>query len=97
MQIQTRSMYDYNHSQMMMSSSASSPPTLGYIQHPISKLDTLAGIAIKYGVEVLFFSLSFHFVTYEQILHAIILPLGIFLSLSKIVGCGHKKDEWTSY
>ncbi|KAH1224333.1 LysM and putative peptidoglycan-binding domain-containing protein 2 [Glycine soja] len=52
MQIQTRSMYDYNHSQMMMSSSASSPPTLGYIQHPISKLDTLAGIAIKYGVEV---------------------------------------------
>ncbi|TKY67745.1 LysM and peptidoglycan-binding domain-containing protein 2 [Spatholobus suberectus] len=34
---------------MMMSSS---PPTLPYIQHPISKLDTLAGIAIKYGVEV---------------------------------------------
>ncbi|XP_028195062.1 uncharacterized protein LOC114380255 [Glycine soja] len=35
-----------------MSSPASSPPTLGYIQHPISKLDKLAGIAIKYGVEV---------------------------------------------
>ncbi|KAK4261929.1 hypothetical protein QN277_004863 [Acacia crassicarpa] len=28
------------------------PPSLGYIQHPVSKLDTLAGIAIKYGVEV---------------------------------------------
>ncbi|KAH1219948.1 hypothetical protein GmHk_12G033744 [Glycine max] len=47
MQIQTRTMYDYNHIHMMMSSPASSPPTLGYIQHPISKLDKLAGIAIK--------------------------------------------------
>ncbi|KAK4280736.1 hypothetical protein QN277_012317 [Acacia crassicarpa] len=28
------------------------PPSLGYIQHPVSKLDTLAGIGIKYGVEV---------------------------------------------
>ncbi|XP_028766995.1 uncharacterized protein LOC114724727 [Neltuma alba] len=28
------------------------PPSLGYIQHPVSKMDTLAGIAIKYGVEV---------------------------------------------
>ncbi|KAL5129812.1 hypothetical protein HKD37_12G033038 [Glycine soja] len=52
MQIQTRTMYDYNHIHMMMSSPASSPPTLGYIQHPISKLDKLAGIAIKYGVEL---------------------------------------------
>ncbi|KAF5450085.1 hypothetical protein F2P56_030462 [Juglans regia] len=37
----------------------SSPPSVlksdaavGYIEHPVSKLDTLAGIAIKYGVEV---------------------------------------------
>ncbi|CAJ1933848.1 unnamed protein product [Sphenostylis stenocarpa] len=51
-------MYEYDenlpNSQMMMMSSlaAASPPTLPYIQHPVSKLDTLAGIAIKYGVEV---------------------------------------------
>lgn len=31
---------------------SSSPPRLGYIEHHVSKLDTLAGIAIKYGVEV---------------------------------------------
>lgn len=32
----------------------SSPPTgANYIEHPVSKFDTLAGIAIKYGVEVL--------------------------------------------
>lgn len=37
------------HNPTMMSSSAIA---LGYIQHPISKLDTLAGIAIKYGVQV---------------------------------------------
>ncbi|KAI4313266.1 hypothetical protein L6164_026258 [Bauhinia variegata] len=29
-----------------------SPPRIGYIEHRVSKLDTLAGIAIKYGVEV---------------------------------------------
>ncbi|XP_054809208.1 uncharacterized protein LOC129311168 [Prosopis cineraria] len=28
------------------------PSSLGYIRHPVSKMDTLAGIAIKYGVEV---------------------------------------------
>ncbi|KAK4276218.1 hypothetical protein QN277_019188 [Acacia crassicarpa] len=28
------------------------PPSLSYIQHPVSKLDTLAGIGIKYSVEV---------------------------------------------
>lgn len=27
-------------------------PAVGYIEHPVSKLDTLAGVAIKYGVEV---------------------------------------------
>lgn len=26
---------------------------VGYIEHPVSKFDTLAGIAIKYGVEVI--------------------------------------------
>jgi len=60
MQIQTRRMYEYDenlpNSQMMIMSSfaSTSPPTLAYIQHPVSKLDTLAGIAIKYGVEVFF-------------------------------------------
>ena len=29
---------------------------LGYIEHPVSRFDTLAGIAIKYGVEVLMHS-----------------------------------------
>ncbi|KAL5576189.1 hypothetical protein UlMin_017888 [Ulmus minor] len=33
-------------------SSASPSSALGYIEHPVSKFDTLAGIAIKYGVEV---------------------------------------------
>ncbi|XP_010094079.2 uncharacterized protein LOC21401074 [Morus notabilis] len=31
---------------------SSPPPAVGYIEHPVSKLDTLAGVAIKYGVEV---------------------------------------------
>ncbi|PON77744.1 LysM domain containing protein [Parasponia andersonii] len=34
------------------SSPSSSSPAAGYIEHPVSKLDTLAGVAIKYGVEV---------------------------------------------
>ncbi|KAL9296280.1 hypothetical protein ACSQ67_022176 [Phaseolus vulgaris] len=56
MQIETRPAYEYdenlpNSEMMMMTSFAStSPPTLGYIA--VSKLDTLAGIAIKYGVEM---------------------------------------------
>ncbi|CAI8605285.1 unnamed protein product [Vicia faba] len=37
---------------MMNSSMSSSPPKLGYIEHHVSKFDTLVGIAIKYGVEV---------------------------------------------
>lgn len=32
-----------------------SPVVVGCIQHPVSKMDTLAGIAIKYGVEVFLF------------------------------------------
>lgn len=43
----------------------SSPPSalssgcaVGYIEHTVSKLDTLAGIAIKYGVEVCLFDCS---------------------------------------
>ena len=44
---------DYDRESAMMPSSLSpSPPRLGYIEHHISKFDTLAGIAIKYGVEV---------------------------------------------
>ncbi|KAF4346707.1 hypothetical protein G4B88_027830 [Cannabis sativa] len=34
------------------SSSSSSQPPLGYIEHIVTKFDTLAGVAIKYGVEV---------------------------------------------
>jgi len=37
------------------SSLSSSPPRLGYIEHYVSKFDTLAGVAIKYGVEVLYY------------------------------------------
>lgn len=51
---------------MPSSSVSSSPPRHGYIEHPVSKLDTLVGIAIKYGVEVLFcfvfsFNINIHF------------------------------------
>lgn len=35
------------------SSSFDSPPRVSYVVHPVSKTDTLPGIAIKYGVEVL--------------------------------------------
>lgn len=28
---------------------------VGFIEHIVSKFDTLAGVAIKYGVEVVFF------------------------------------------
>ncbi|KAE8670092.1 Detected protein of confused Function [Hibiscus syriacus] len=34
------------------SSSPSSLPGAGFIEHPVSRFDTLAGVAIKYGVEV---------------------------------------------
>lgn len=36
-----------------------SPVVGGCIQHPVSKMDTLAGIAIKYGVEVFLFLVLF--------------------------------------
>ncbi|XP_050230714.1 uncharacterized protein LOC126679777 [Mercurialis annua] len=42
--------------QRLILTNATSSPTrrsyLDYIEHPVSKLDTLAGVAIKYGVEV---------------------------------------------
>ncbi|KAE9595353.1 putative LysM domain-containing protein [Lupinus albus] len=45
---------DRERSPMIPSSVSSSPSRpLGYIEHHVSKFDTLAGIAIKYGVEVL--------------------------------------------
>ncbi|GAV60996.1 hypothetical protein CFOL_v3_04524 [Cephalotus follicularis] len=37
---------------MTSSSASSSGVAVGFIQHPVSKFDTLAGVAIKYGVEV---------------------------------------------
>ncbi|XP_027185936.1 uncharacterized protein [Cicer arietinum] len=44
---------DYDRESLTMPSSlSSSPPRLGYIEHRVSKFDTLVGIAIKYGVEV---------------------------------------------
>lgn len=45
------------------SSSHTSSPTAGtsYIEHLVSKFDTLAGIAIKYGVEVRIFRICFEF------------------------------------
>jgi hypothetical protein len=33
-------------------STSSSSSSIGYIEHMISKLDTLAGVVIKYGVKV---------------------------------------------
>lgn len=35
------------------SSSSDSLPRVNYIEHRVSKMDTLPGVAIKYGVEVL--------------------------------------------
>ncbi|XP_038978004.1 uncharacterized protein LOC103723258 isoform X1 [Phoenix dactylifera] len=39
-------------SSSLPSSSSSSPMAVKYIEHRVSKMDTLAGVAIKYGVEV---------------------------------------------
>ncbi|XP_008802867.1 uncharacterized protein LOC103716594 [Phoenix dactylifera] len=39
-------------SSSLPSSSSSSPMGVNYIEHRVSKMDTLAGVAIKYGVEV---------------------------------------------
>lgn len=55
----------------MMASSSSPPHTVGgsdggggvggskYIQHQVTKFDTLPGVAIRYGVEVILFFLVF--------------------------------------
>lgn len=56
-------------------SSVTSSPRVGYIEHYVTKFDTLAGIAIKYGVEVfsvinslqLFF--SFFYVSFCYIMY----------------------------
>jgi len=54
------------------SSLSSSPPRLGYIEHHVSKYDTLAGVAIKYGVEVL---LLFNFFFFYLLVYFIISAL----------------------
>jgi len=36
-------------------SCSSSSSSIGYMEHMVSKLDTFAGVAIKYGVEVMNF------------------------------------------
>ena len=38
---------------------ASSYSGAGFIEHPVSRFDTLAGVAIKYGVEVIISSFYF--------------------------------------
>ncbi|KDP43317.1 hypothetical protein JCGZ_24238 [Jatropha curcas] len=53
----TANSYPFPSSSTIMTSpmSTPSPPLpggVGFIEHPVSKLDTLAGVAIKYGVEV---------------------------------------------
>lgn len=40
------------------SSEASTSGSVGYIAHTVTRLDTLAGVAIKYGVEVCLFELN---------------------------------------
>ncbi|XWS39581.1 hypothetical protein CRYUN_Cryun18bG0067600 [Craigia yunnanensis] len=40
------------HNEKNQSLPASSLPGAGFIEHPVSRFDTLAGVAIKYGVEV---------------------------------------------
>ncbi|GAA0161102.1 hypothetical protein LIER_17499 [Lithospermum erythrorhizon] len=41
-----------NDFSLAVESSSSSTSSLTYIEHSVSKFDTLAGVAIKYGVEV---------------------------------------------
>lgn len=59
MQMQ-RDNYRLDHRSILMES-PSPGGGLGYIEHTVTKFDTLAGVAIKYGVEVkkkkLFFKL----------------------------------------
>ena len=57
------------------SSLSSSPPRLAYIDHRVSKFDTLAGVAIKYGVEVL----SFFYLFLKSIIYLFISYLCIIL------------------
>lgn len=46
-------MIPVSSSSSLPSSSSSSPMAVKYIEHRVSKMDTLAGVAIKYGVEVI--------------------------------------------
>ncbi|KAK8935535.1 F-box protein [Platanthera zijinensis] len=52
----SRSAEDNGYATIQISSSSSSPPFTpygdNYIEHRVSKMDTLAGVAIKYGVEI---------------------------------------------
>lgn len=56
-----------------------------YIEHRVSKMDTLAGVAIKYGVEVFFFSvLACPVLVGTEVLILGILPTFCF----NLLGCG---------
>ncbi|OMO60126.1 hypothetical protein CCACVL1_24381 [Corchorus capsularis] len=44
--------YSFLEKEKNQSLPASSLPSVGFIEHPVSRFDTLAGVAIKYGVEV---------------------------------------------
>ncbi|KAH1098680.1 hypothetical protein J1N35_015601 [Gossypium stocksii] len=44
--------YSVTENEKHQSLPSSSLPSAGFIEHPVSRFDTLAGVAIKYGVEV---------------------------------------------
>ncbi|MBA0556838.1 hypothetical protein Golob_026908 [Gossypium lobatum] len=44
--------YSVSENEKNQSLPSSSLPSAGFIEHPVSRFDTLAGVAIKYGVEV---------------------------------------------
>ncbi|KAJ9189392.1 hypothetical protein P3X46_000695 [Hevea brasiliensis] len=51
--ISSTNIYPFPFSSSSTSTTTTAPPGgLGFIHHPVSRLDTLAGVAIKYGVEV---------------------------------------------
>ena len=68
-----------------------SPVVAGCIQHPVSKMDTLAGIAIKYGVEVFLFL----WINYSLFIY--MLSFKIDWLIDSFQGFRHKKDEWFGY
>lgn len=80
--VSTTNVYPFPFSSSSTTTTASSGG-FSFIQHPVSRLDTLAGIAIKYGVEVhLSFILGsrFSFCTIFYWVFVYIFNLGLFVS-----------------